>query len=156
MRNFCAKKNTRTCKRFLLGRNYVWYYKLIISIRWQSSNNDRKDFYWLIKSDDDKYKCNSFLSFFKYYFMNQFIWIITAPVLFDSKYCDIDCYWGNYPIQLLVTEWFIFLISSKTSCNPAVHMQLLFTETFHFKRFALLPDGTFHLQFDSRTAPGQS
>lgn len=114
--------------------------------------------------------------------MNQFIWIITAPVLFDSKYCDIACYWGNYPIKLLVTEWFvstfpsyiaivyslsrvpyiqqyntsvdIFLISS--SCNPAVHMQLLFTETFHFKRFALLPDGTFHLQFDSRTAPGQS
>lgn len=109
MRNFCAKKNTRTCKRFLLGRNYVWYYKLIISIRWQSSNNDRKDFYWLIKSDDDKYKCNSFLFFFKYYFMNQFIWIITAPVLFDSKYCDIAYYWSNYynPIQLLVTEWFV-------------------------------------------------
>lgn len=39
--------------------------------------------------------------------MNQFIWIITAPVLFDSKYCDIACYWGNYPIQLLVTEWFV-------------------------------------------------
>lgn len=92
--------------------------------------------------------------------MNQFIWIITAPVLFDSKYCDIACYWGNYPIKLLVTEWFvstfpsyiaivyslsrvlyiqqyniavdIFFMSSKTSCNPAVHMQLLFTETFHF------------------------
>lgn len=118
--------------------------------------------------------------------MNQFIWIITAPVLFDTKYCDIAYNWSNCynPIQLLVTEWFvstfpsyiaivyslslvlyiqqynisvdIFLISSKTSCNPAVHVQLLFTETFHFKRFALLPDGTFHLQFDSRTAPGQS
>lgn len=49
----------------------------------------------------------AFFFFFKYYFMNQFIWIITAPVLFDSKYCDIACYWGNYPIQLLVTEWFV-------------------------------------------------
>lgn len=39
--------------------------------------------------------------------MNQFIWIITAPVLFDSKYCGIACYWSNYPIQLLVTEWFV-------------------------------------------------
>lgn len=41
--------------------------------------------------------------------MNQFIWIITAPVLFDTKYCDIAYHWSNYynPIQLLVTEWFV-------------------------------------------------
>lgn len=56
----------------------------------------------------------------------------------------------------IIQQQIFFFMSSKTSCSPAVHMQLLFTETFHFKRFALLPDGTFHLQFDSRTAPGQS
>lgn len=106
MRNFCAKKNTRTCKRFLLGRNYKWYCKLIISIRWQSSNNDKKDIYWLIKSDDDKYKCNSFL--------------FLKTLLYESVYLNYhrSCslwfqilwhrlYWGNYPIQLLVTEWFV-------------------------------------------------
>lgn len=48
-----------------------------------------------------------------------------------------------------------FFIASKTSCNTAVHMQLLFIEIVHSKRVALLPDGTFHSQLDSRAAPGQ-
>lgn len=46
-----------------------------------------------------------------------------------------------------------FFIASKTSCT--VHMQLLFIEIVHSKRVALLPDGTFHSQLDSRAAPGQ-
>lgn len=48
-----------------------------------------------------------------------------------------------------------FFIAYKTSYNTAVHMQLLFIQIIHSKRVALLPDGTFHSQFDSRAAPGQ-
>lgn len=59
--------------------------------------------------------------------MNQFIWIITAPVLFDTKYCDIACYWSNYynPIQLLVTEWFVSTFPSYTSIAIVYSLSLV-------------------------------